>query len=140
MRSSGIHKIAFIGNYIPRQCGIATFSHDLRTAIAEQHPSCTCMVVPMDDIEGGYQYPDEVRFQVAANDRDAYSRAADLLNFSNVDVVSLQHEFGIFGGPAGSNILTLLRDLRMPVVTTLHTVLREPSSEQLRVMKQIAGL
>jgi glycosyltransferase involved in cell wall biosynthesis len=94
----------------------------------------------MDDVEGGYQYPSEVRFQVFADDREAYRRAAELLNFSNIDVVSLQHEFGIFGGPAGSNVLTLLRDLRMPVVTTLHTVLSEPSQEQMRVMKQLADL
>src|SRR5262245_38744865 len=111
MQVSAIHKIAFIGNYVPRKCGIATFTHDLRTSIAEQYPSCESTVVPMDDIEGGYSYPNEVRFQISAQDREAYRRAAEFLNYSNIDVVSLQHEFGIFGGPSGSHILTLLREL-----------------------------
>ena len=133
-----IRKIAFIGDYLPRRCGIATFTCDLRHAVAGQYPQCDCMVIGVDDIAGGYDYPPEVRFQIAEQELDSYRRADDFLNFSNVDVVCLQHEFGIYGGAAGGHILALLRDLRMPVVTTLHTVLNAPSLEQRRVMKQLA--
>jgi glycosyltransferase involved in cell wall biosynthesis len=135
-----IRKIAFIGDYLPRKCGIATFTFDLREAVATQYPETDCIVAPVDDIAGGYDYPEEVRFEFPEQDVDGYRRAAHYLNFSNVDVVCLQHEFGIFGGPAGAHILALMRDLRMPVVTTLHTVLREPNADQRRVMRQLASL
>ncbi len=135
-----IRKVAFIGDYLPRKCGIATFTTDLRASIASQYSEVDCIVAPVDDIEGGYDYPPEVRFEFPEQDLDGYRRAAHFLNFSSVDVVCLQHEFGIFGGPAGGHILTLLRDLNMPVVTTLHTVLKEPSVDQRRVMRQVAGL
>lgn len=137
---SHLRKVAFVGNYAPRKCGIATFTHDLRNAVGEQYPETECVVVPVTDLEEGYDYPEEVRFEIAERDLEAYRRAADYLNFSDVDVVSLQHEFGIFGGPAGSHVLTLLRDLRMPVVTTLHTVLTEPSRDQRRVMTELIKL
>lgn len=97
-------------------------------------------MVPVNDIAGGYDYPPEVRFEIEEKELSSYRRAADFLNFSNVDVVSLQHEYGIFGGAAGSHILKLLRDLRVPVVTTLHTVLENPNDDQYRVMKQLAEL
>ncbi len=139
MAFTDLTKIAFVGDYLPRKCGIATFTHDLRNAVA-QAASAECIVVPVDDIEGGYDYQSEVRFQVAEQDLDSYRRAADFLNFSNVDVVSLQHEFGIFGGVAGGHILAFLRDLRRPVVTTLHTVLATPDVAQRRVMEQLAEL
>lgn len=139
MSSPALLKIAFIGDYLPRKCGIATFTHDLRIAVAnESHAEC--VVVTMDDITGGYLYESEVQFQVADQELDEYRAAADFLNFSDVDVVSLQHEFGIFGGPCGSHILALLLDLRMPVVTTLHTVLSEPSQTQRAVMMQLVRL
>ncbi len=133
------HKIAFVGNYLPRKCGIATFTHDLRAAVAKAS-GAVCIVVPMDDIVGGYDYENEVQFQVVEQELDNYRAAADFLNFSNVGVVSLQHEFGIFGGPCGSHVLALLRDLRMPVVTTLHTVLSDPSQTQRAVMMQLIRL
>lgn len=139
MGYSGLRKIAFVGDYLPRKCGIATFTHDLRNAVA-QFASADCPVVPVDDIADGYEYPPEVRFQIAEQDLDSYRRAADFLNFSDVDVVSLQHEFGIFGGPAGSHILGFLHDLRVPVVTTLHTVLPDPNATLRRVMNQLAEL
>ena len=88
-------------------------------------PRCECFAVPVNDLEGGYEYPEVVRFEIEEQDLASYQRAADFLNISNVDVVCVQHEFGIFGGPAGSHVLALLRELRMPVVTTLHTVLRD---------------
>jgi glycosyltransferase involved in cell wall biosynthesis len=137
---SELRKIAFLGDYWPRRCGIATFTSDLRRAVAGQFSETECIVAPVDDVEGGYEYPPEVRFEFLEQDLDAYRRAAHFLNFSNVDVVCLQHEYGIFGGPAGGHILALLRDLRMPVVTTLHTVLREPTADQRRVMRQLAAL
>lgn len=136
MTSSALLKIAFVGDYLPRKCGIATFTHDLRIAVAnESHAEC--IVVAVDDIAGGYAYENEVQFQVAEQELDDYRAAADFLNFSDVDVVSLQHEFGIYGGPCGSHILALLHDLRMPVVTTLHTVLSDPSQTQRAVMTQL---
>lgn len=139
-RNAEIRKIAFIGDYLPRKCGIATFTHDIRHAIATQYPTTECVVVPVNDIPGGYEYPSEVRFEIEEKDISSYRRAADFLNFSNVDVVCLQHEYGIFGGVAGSHILKLLRDLRVPVVTTLHTVLENPNADQHRVLQQLAEL
>ncbi|MDV6030617.1 MAG: glycosyltransferase [Phycisphaera sp. RhM] len=139
MANSALTRIAFVGDYLPRKCGIATFTHDLRSAVADAS-SATCVVVPVDDIAEGYDYGSEVSFQIPEQEIDAYRCAADFLNFSNVDVVSLQHEFGIFGGPGGSHILTFLRDIRIPVVTTLHTVLSEPDATQRQVMDQLTKL
>jgi len=96
--------------------------------------------VPVNDTESGYDYPPRVRFEIAQNDLASYQRAADFLNINNVDIVCLQHEYGIFGGPAGSHILALLRDLRPPIVTTLHTVLRQPEAGQRKVLAEIAAL
>src|SRR6185437_7873077 len=98
---SQIARIAFIGNYFPRKCGIATFTSDLFTAVAVEHPSSECFSISMNDIKEGYGYPDVVRFEIEEQDLASYLRAADFLNISNVDVVCLQHEFGISGGPAG---------------------------------------
>src|SRR3954465_5546922 len=135
-----IRKIAFVADYLPRKCGIATFTFDLRNAVASQHPDVDCIVVPVDDIEGGYDYPPEVRFEIQEQEVASYRRAADFLNFANVDVVCLQHEFGIYGGGAGRHILALLRDLRGPVVSTLHTVLQSPNDDQRRVMQRLCEL
>jgi len=133
-------RIAFIGNYLPRQCGIATFTTDLCEAVAAEHPGATCISLPVNDIEAGYAYPPKVRFELAEKDIDSYRRAADFLNINSVDVVSLQFEYGIFGGRAGSHILALLRELRMPIVTTFHTILREPDTQQRRVLEEVAAL
>src|ERR687891_413131 len=119
---SRINRIAFIGNYLPRQCGIATFTTDLCEAIAAEHRDTTCIAVPVNDVEGGYAYPARVRFELTEKDIHSYRRAADFLNINNVDLACLQFEYGIFGGRAGSHILTLLQELRMPIVTTFHTV------------------
>jgi glycosyltransferase involved in cell wall biosynthesis len=139
-RNSEIQKIAFVGDYLPRKCGIATFTYDLCTSVATQYPGSDCFVVPINDITQGYEYPGEVRFEIEEQEVDSYLRAADFLNFANTDIVCLQHEFGIFGGPSGSHVLRLLRDLRVPIVTTLHTVLRDPSVEQRRLLIQVADL
>src|SRR5205807_1676498 len=137
---SAIRKIAFLGDYLPRKCGIATFTTDLRCAVAAEHPAIQCLVVPVNDLAAGYDYPPEVRFEIAEQDLTSYLRASDFLNITDVDLVCVQHEFGIFGGPAGSHVLGLLRELRMPIVTTLHTVLREPNTEQRRVMTELLRL
>ncbi|MGE3819890.1 MAG: glycosyltransferase family 4 protein [Isosphaeraceae bacterium] len=140
MGHAEIQKIAFVGDYLPRKCGIATFTHDMCTSIARRCPEAECVVVPVNDRPEGYDYPPEVRFEIDEQERDSYRRAADFLNFANTDVVCLQHEYGIFGGPAGSHILALLADLRMPVVTTFHTVLRDPDGPQRRVLTRLAEI
>jgi glycosyltransferase involved in cell wall biosynthesis len=137
---SNIRKVAFLGDYLPRKCGIATFTTDLCRAMAVEFPAFQCLVVPVNDVAGGYEYPAEVRFEIAEQDLTSYLRASDFLNITDVDVVCLEHEFGIFGGPAGGHVLALLRELRMPIVTTLHTVLREPNAEQRRVMRGLIRL
>jgi glycosyltransferase involved in cell wall biosynthesis len=96
--------------------------------------------VSVNDIKGGYEYPEVVRFEIEEQDLSSYLRAADFLNISDVDIVCLQHEFGVFGGTAGGHILALLRELRMPVVITLHTILREPNANQRRVMRELVAL
>ncbi len=135
--ASDIRKIAFLGDYLPRKCGIATFTSDLLSAVAAEHPESQCFAVPVNDIPGGYEYPGVVRFEIEEQDLPSYQRAADFLNMSNADILCVQHEFGIYGGLAGGHLLALLRELRMPVVTTLHTVLREPNAEQRRVMQEL---
>src|SRR5512147_46905 len=137
---STIDRIAFIGNYLPRQCGIATFTTDLCEAIATEYDGTTCIALPVNDTEDGYAYPPRVRFELTEKDIDSYRRAADFLNINNVDLVSLQFEYGIFGGRAGSHILALLRELRMPIVTTLHTILHDPDPDQRRVLEAVAAL
>ncbi len=139
-KSLPFKRIAFIGDYLPRRCGIATFTTDLCESIAAECPEACCFALPVNDREGGYAYPPRVRFEIEESDLASYRRAADFLNINRVDLVCLQHEYGIYGGPAGSHILSLLSDLRMPVVTTLHTVLREPDANQRRVLDKLAAL
>ena len=125
---------------MPRQCGIATFTTDICEAVAAQYPHCECIVGAVNDRPEGYDYSTRIRFEIDEKEIDSYRRAADFLNINNVEVVSVQHEFGIYGGPAGSHLLALLRDVHMPVVTTLHTVLREPNESQRFVMEQLNAL
>ncbi|HEY1947159.1 MAG TPA: glycosyltransferase family 4 protein [Bryobacteraceae bacterium] len=135
-----VRKIAFVGDHLPRKCGIATFTSDLLAAAATAYPQSQCFSVSVNDVKGGYEYPEVVRFEIEEQDLSSYLRAADFLNISNVDIVCLQHEFGIFGGPAGGHILAFLRELRMPIVTTLHTVLRDPKADQRLVMQELISL
>ncbi len=130
-------KLAFIGTYVPRRCGIATFTADLVEAIAAEAPELDCLVAAINDIPEGYPYSERVRFEVAQNNQDYYRQLAEYLNMTRVDLTCLQHEYGIFGGPAGSYILTTLRRLRMPIVTALHTVLAEPDEHQRQVLEEI---
>jgi glycosyltransferase involved in cell wall biosynthesis len=135
-----IRRIAILGNHLPRQCGIATFTTDLSGAVAAEFSNADCFVVAMNDAGKRYAYPPRVRFEVAESDIASYRVAADFLNANKLDVVSVQHEYGIFGGKAGNYLLTLLRKLRMPIVTTLHTILGEPDPLQRRAMNEIARL
>ena len=135
-----LNRIAMIGNHTPRQCGIGTFTADLINAVSQRFPQTDCFTVAMNDTKEGYDYPPSVRCEIQASELSSYGRAADYLNASNVDVVCLQHEYGIFGGSAGSHILTLLRKLHQPIVTTLHTILRKPNRDQRDVMAQLTQL
>jgi hypothetical protein len=110
--NSVIRRIAFTGNYLPRQCGIATFRTDLCESISDEYTVTACCAIPVNDTGDGYEYAAWVRFELTEKDIESYRRAADFLNINNVDMVCLQHEYGIFGGRAGSYILTLLRELR----------------------------
>src|SRR5437588_1565443 len=135
-----ISRIALLGNHLPRKCGIATFTTHLSEAIHSIASDLDCFVLAMNDAPHQYAYPGAVRFELSDNDVASYRRAADFLNVNAVDVISVQHEYGIFGGKAGSHLLTLLRDLRMPIVTTLHTILASPNLHQRRVMDEITTL
>jgi glycosyltransferase involved in cell wall biosynthesis len=129
-----------VGNHLPRQCGIATFTTDLINALASAEPETDFWAMVMNDIPEGYDYPSRVRFELNAKLLSDYRLAADFLNINMVETVCLQHEFGIFGGEQGRHVLELLSRLRMPVITTLHTVLAAPSEPQKRVMKRIGEL
>jgi glycosyltransferase involved in cell wall biosynthesis len=133
-------RIAFVGNYLPRECGIATFTTDLCNALTGEFGPGRLFAIPVNDPESSYEYPEQVRLELTQEDIGSYERAAEFLNFNGNDLVCLQHEYGIFGGAAGRYILALLRKLKMPLVTTLHTVLREPDANQRIVLEEIAQL
>ncbi|MDA9511059.1 glycosyl transferase family 1 [Bradyrhizobium sp. CCBAU 11386] len=132
-----LHRIAVIGNSLPRRCGIATFTTDLQKAISMSRADLETSIVAMTDPGQAYDYPPAVAFQIKDGHIDDYMRAADFLNAGQFDIVCLQHEFGIFGGEAGAHILVLLSRLTMPVVTTFHTVLASPTAKQRAVVERI---
>jgi glycosyltransferase involved in cell wall biosynthesis len=136
----GIGSVAVIGSYLPRQCGIATFTTDLVEGLSAEAPDIYNWAVAMNDKPEGYAYPEKVRFEINQNKLSDYSIASQFLNISQTDIVCVQHEYGLFGGPAGSHLLKLLGDLRMPVVTTLHTVLKDPAPEYRAVMCKLSDL
>lgn len=133
-----LNNVSLLGNYLPRRCGIATFTSDLADALAAAAPNVGVHTVAMNDRPEGYRYPSRVWFEVNENRLGEYKLAADFLNMSGVDVVSLQHEFGIFGGDAGAHLYDLLPRLRMPVVATLHTVLKDPEPKYRDGMAELA--
>ncbi|MFW9998716.1 MAG: glycosyltransferase family 4 protein [Candidatus Hodarchaeota archaeon] len=135
-----LRNIAFIGNYIPRQCGIATFTADLLQAVSNELPKSKCWALAMNDIPEGYHYPNHVRFELNVNRLKDYSLAAEFLNINKVDVVCLQHEFGIYSGEYGSYILTLLRNIHMPIVSTLHTLIPNPPPKVRKIVETINKL
>ena len=136
---------AFISTYPPRRCGIATFTHDLITSISQVSSiplgtSPHLQVVALNNLPRSYEYPHQVRFEIRDQHKQDYREAADFLNVSPVEVVSLQHEYGIFGGDSGAYILGLLKHLKKPIVSTLHTVLQEPAPIQKHILKEICRL
>ena len=135
-----LKNISFLGDHLPRQCGIATFTSDICGAVATAFPRCHCIVGAVNDRSEGYDYPDRVRYEIDQTDLGSYRRAADFLNKNEVEVVSIQHEFGIYGGPAGCHLLEFLRDVCMPAVTTLHTLLVKPSPDERAVMDELDDL
>ena len=136
----GLHRVAFLGNYQPHQCGLATFTTDVCESVASAFPETQALAVAMNDRSEGYAYPARVRFEIPQPELDAYHRAADFLNTNEVEVLCVQHEYGIYGGDCGEHVLEMLREVRMPIVTTLHTILTDPSATQRRVMMELAEL
>ena len=135
---TSLKSIALIGTYLPRKCGIATFTADLAAAILDNDPNIDCSVVALNDGPDGYEYPESVRFQIDQDQLNQYGLAAGFLNLRNPDAVCLQHEYGIFGGQRGSFIIELVQDLNIPLITTLHTVLKDPSSQERKIMLQLS--
>ncbi|RPJ74006.1 MAG: glycosyltransferase, partial [Alphaproteobacteria bacterium] len=144
-------KVLFIGTYVPKECGIATFTYDLLNSIYNDNNEYLCEVIALNDPSETYDYPEEVVFQIEKDKIEDYYRAADYINQSDADIVCLQHEFGLFCGNAGDYIFALLSGISKPVITTMHTVIREPEpdyrvsteklikySEKLVVMSQTA--
>lgn len=131
-------RIAIIGNFPPRKCGIATFTNDLNDGIRQNGMDTS--VVAMNDGGNKYRYPADVEFEIEQNEIMSYINAADFLNTHHFDAAILQHEFGIYGGADGRNVVQLLKRLQIPVVTTLHTILDDPSEGQKEVIHEIAGL
>ena len=136
----GLHRVAFLGNYQPRQCGLATFTTDVCESVASVFPETQTLAVAMNDRPEGYAYPGRVRFEIAQQELGAYHRAADFLNTNEVEVLCVQHEYGIYGGDGGEHVLRMLREVKMPIVTTLHTILTDPNTTQRRVMMELAQL
>lgn len=137
MDHSAPRRITFLGGYPPRFCGIATFTHDLCEAIAKVTPESHCFVCAVNDLPSGYDYSTRVQFQLDEKKLESYRHTADFLNLTDANLLCIQHEFGIYGGPSGSHLLALLKEVRMPVVTTLHTVLSNPNPSQQTIMEAL---
>ena len=133
-----LQAVALVGTHVPRRCGIGTFTSDLSEAIAAVEPRLRVRAIAMNDRPEGYRYPPRVSFEINQNRLGEYRLAADYLNLSGYDVCCVQHEYGIFGGPEGAAILDFIKRLRMPVVSTLHTVLKTPSDAQRDVVVELA--
>ena len=135
-----VKSVALIGCYLPRHCGIATFTADLAAAILDNDPNIDCTVVAMNDRPEGYDYPDTVKLQISQDNLNEYRLAADFLNLRNPAAICLQHEYGIFGGQRGSFIVELAKNAKSPLFTTLHTVLKEPSVDERKIISQLSEL
>jgi glycosyltransferase involved in cell wall biosynthesis len=136
-----IARAAIIGNFPPRQCGLATFTRDIYACLHKALPAADWRVIAMNDVAGEpYAYPEAVTDQLYQNDAAAYGALGRTLNADGTEVLFVQHEFGIYGGPSGAYLLDLLETVDMPVITTLHTVLERPTPEQRRVMDSLIRL
>jgi len=138
--SRPLNSVAVVSTYVPRLCGIATFTADLCHAMIDALRPGRLLALALDDVPEGYPYPDEVCFQIQAAQPADYRLAASFLNINQIDVVFVQHEFGIFGGPSGAHILRLVRGLNMPVIANFHTVLSEPNEQQRAVIGELGKL
>ena len=126
-------RVLFIGTYVPKECGIATFTSDLLNSVSGGNNNIHCEIIAVSDPSENCNYPEEVVFQIERNKLEDYYRAADFINHSDADVICLQHEFGLFGGDAGDYIFALLSGISKPVITTMHTVILEPELDEYRV-------
>ena len=135
-----LNTIVLLGNHLPRRCGIATFTTDLLNALISESPESSIWALAMNDIPEGYLYPNEVHFEINQNKIIEYKLASDFLNFNHVDVVCVQHEYGIFGGKNGIYLLELLRNIYTPIVTTLHTVLEKPTQGERKVLCELGRI
>ena len=130
-------KVLFIGTYVPRKCGIATFTSDLLNSVSNEKGLDECEVIALNDIDENYDYPDEVVFEIKRNFLEDYHRAADYINRSDIDVVCVQHEFGLYWGDAGDYIFELLSRVNKPIITTLHTVIKDPEPPYRRATEKL---
>ena len=142
--TANLVRVSFVSTYPPRRCGIGTFTCDLASALAQKYgeplgTSDSLQIVALNNTPHGYNYDSEVRFEIRAHHNEDYRNAADYLNLSPVDVVNVQHEFGIFGGEDGAFILSLLANLKKPAVTTVHTVLNQPTPSQLETLQSVCS-
>ncbi|MHA2379437.1 MAG: glycosyltransferase family 4 protein [Candidatus Thorarchaeota archaeon] len=116
-------RVAYVSSYAPRECGIATFTEDLTKSIDALHIFKPAAIIGMNDSGSSYNYGKEVVLQIDANDKRTYHQVADRINSADFDLINVQHEFGLFGGDWGNYLLTFLRKLRKPCITTMHTTL-----------------
>lgn len=133
-------RVIYVSSYIPKPCGIATYTKDLTTAVNELNPQNLAEIMAFTPDGQKYDYPWEVKYRVRQNKIEDYINAAKYINQSGAQVVHLQHEFGLFGGNVGDYIIPFLENIRKPIVTTFHSILRQPSADQTRVMKRVASL
>ena len=139
MSDSDPLEVAFLGTYGPRRCGIASFTADLEAAIAGSELHVVPMVLAVSEPSGQHQYPAQVKYEIRQNVKADYARAAEFVNYSQARLVSIQHEYGIFGGEDGADVLDFVHALRVPVIVTLHTVLKRPSQNQMVIVQKLAA-
>ena len=132
-----LRRVVLVGSFPPRRCGVATFTGDIRDALKAAAPDLSCQIVAMTDEEGQYAYDRDVMFEVRQNRAADYLEAARRINESRPDAVCVQHEFGLFGGPAGEHLMLMLDAVTAPVTTTVHTVLTHPDADQRRVFERL---
>lgn len=137
MKAPYVHHIALIGNFLPRKCGLATYTTDTYTALKQRFPDLRVDVYAMDDHPGRYDYPEAVNLAIPQQERPAYVDAARRIEASGAQALWVQHEYGIYGGPAGEHLIALLDRLTIPVIATLHTVLEVPNPDERRVMEAL---
>lgn len=130
-------KMALLGTYFPRKCGIASFTYDLFHHICNGQNEC-CVIAINDDQK--YHYPAEVKFQINQHSKDDYIRLSEFINESDIQVLCIQHEFGIYGGESGQYLLELMRRVKIPMVTTFHTILDNPTDLQMGIVQEVGRL